>query len=81
MKGHMPHKFNPKKVSEGSDYTNAVRAKRAEEVLRVFTSRMGRPDADSLNYLLSDLMHWADREGYDFDEELATAKTNYLAER
>jgi hypothetical protein len=37
-------------------------------------------DETILRDLLANLMHWCDCRDIDFDEELATARTNYLAE-
>ena len=54
---------------------NDIRAERAEAALAEYGS-----DDEALRDILSDLMHWADRKGVDFSEELAFAEGHYEAE-
>jgi hypothetical protein len=45
-----------------------------------FMEVTGTEEADALGDLLADLMHWADRKGYDFDAALECARAHYHAE-
>jgi hypothetical protein len=63
---------------------NAARAGLAECVVRHFQSITG-PGAfidleDVLSDLLCDLMHWSDRQGFDFDAALRRAHGHHDAE-
>ena len=49
---------------------NADRAMWAETALREFQEETGSDDEDMLADLLADLMHWCDREGVVWEEEL-----------
>jgi hypothetical protein len=59
---------------------NASRAKWAGAALRQFQCVTGTDDEDALGDLLCDLMHWSDRNNYDFDLALARAQGNYEEE-
>jgi hypothetical protein len=48
--------------------------------LRQFQCVTGTDDEDALGDLLCDLMHWSDRNNYDFDLALARAQGNYEEE-
>jgi hypothetical protein len=61
---------------------NAKRAKRAETVLRAY-ERWNRNDYEPETAavdVIADLMHFADREGLDFDELFNRAQRHYLNE-
>lgn len=59
---------------------NDSRAEWAEEALQTFMTRTGTDREDALGDLLSDLMHWADRNGTDFKAALRTADAHYHEE-
>ena len=59
---------------------NDDRAEWAGAALRHFQCTTGTDYEDTLTDLLGDLMHWADRNGVDFNDELARARMHYEAE-
>ncbi|HTV87580.1 MAG TPA: hypothetical protein VME41_01055, partial [Stellaceae bacterium] len=59
---------------------NGDRAEWAAAALRHFQCITGTDYEDSLGDLLGDLMHWADRNNFDFDAALARAQGHYAAE-
>ncbi len=59
---------------------NDNRAAWAGEALAVFMLATGTDLEDAVSDLIADLMHWCDRHGIAFDEELARAATHYEAE-
>jgi hypothetical protein len=59
---------------------NDSRAEWAAASLRHFQSCTGADFDDALSDLLCDLMHWSDRNGFDFDGQLTRARTHYEAE-
>jgi hypothetical protein len=59
---------------------NDARANWALAALRVFHNETGVDEGDALSDLLCDLMHLADRKGWDFDHELERARMHYEAE-
>jgi hypothetical protein len=59
---------------------NGDRAEWAAAALRHFQRMTGCDYEDSLGDLLGDLMHWADRNNFDFDAALARAQGHYAAE-
>ena len=59
---------------------NAERAASADAALKAYMSSTSCDCEDCLADLLCDLMHWADRRQYDFDEALACARQHYDAE-
>ncbi len=71
--------------------TNADRAAWAAEALAVFTARtFGGDDPDSMDKgdlecavydLIADLLHYADRQGFDTDSVLASAVLHFEAEQ
>ena len=62
------------------DGMNSSRANWAGAALAVFVARTGVDREDSLGDLLTDLMHWADRNNFDFEAALARAECHYAAE-
>lgn len=68
---------------EDRDEDNRDRAAVAERVLEWYRKEKDdREEHDEADFrdLLSDMMHWAKREGINFEEELSIAKMNYNAE-
>lgn len=65
----------PKKTATPT--MNDKRAAWAGIAMDAFTNEVGTDFEDSLCDLLCDLMHWADRRGFDFSAELARATTHY----
>jgi hypothetical protein len=59
---------------------NDDRAAWAGAALREFQRQTGTDDENAVNDLLGDLMHWCDRKGVDFDDELTHARWHYDAE-
>jgi hypothetical protein len=59
---------------------NGKRAKWAGCALLRFRKLTGTDEPDALCDLLADLMHWCDRNGQDFGQQLARAKEHYAAE-
>jgi hypothetical protein len=62
---------------EGKNY---ARAAWAGSALRHFQSKTGTDYEDSLGDLLGDLMHWCDRNNFDFELALERARGHYEAE-
>jgi hypothetical protein len=56
---------------------NHDRAAWAGAALRQFQCVTGADDEDALGDLLCDLIHWCDRNNYDFDLALTRAQGNY----
>ena len=66
-----------------ADGLNDDRAKWAGKAIEVFIKEVGMGEADDFNALsdlLANLMHWADRNGHEFDAEFDRARRNYLDE-
>jgi hypothetical protein len=59
---------------------NDDRAKWAAAALRQFRHTTGADHEDSLGDLLCDLMHWSDRNNFDFEAALSRAQGHYQAE-
>jgi hypothetical protein len=59
---------------------NEARLGWAAQAVRAFQEATGADDEDALSDLLADLMHWADRNKYDFDAALLRARDHYHAE-
>jgi len=59
---------------------NDSRAEWAGAALSSFMMVTGTDEEDALGDLLADLMHWADRNGYDFDAALDPGRWHYDAE-
>jgi hypothetical protein len=68
------------KLPPDPEKMNDDRAEWAATALRHFQCCTGADYEDTLTDLLGDLMHWADRNGVDFNDELARARTHYDAE-
>ena len=59
---------------------NDKRSAWAGLAIAAFQQTTGTDDEDVLGDLLTDLMHWADRNNYDFDAALSGAQSHYTAE-
>jgi len=62
------------------DGLNDDRAHWASAALHCFQRETGTDDDDALCDLLCDLMHWSDRNYFDFDAALFRARMHYDAE-
>lgn len=72
----------PRQVLElpDPDRSNAERAARGAAAIAAYRGVTGTEDDDVLADLLCDLMHWADRNEAEFEEELDRANRNHIAE-
>lgn len=59
---------------------NGERSLWANAAVVAFKAVTGLGDKDALCHLLCDLRHWADRNGLDFERELAAANSHYQDE-
>jgi hypothetical protein len=59
---------------------NNERADTASEALRQFQLVTGTDDEDALGDLLCNLIHWCDRNNFDFEAALLRARMHYEAE-
>jgi hypothetical protein len=62
------------------DNMNSDRAEWAASALRQFQCVTGTDYEDSLGDLLCDLMHWCDRNNFDFEAAFSRARGHYEAE-
>jgi hypothetical protein len=69
-----------RKLPPDPDTMNDSRAGWAEAALSTFMRETGTDEEDALGDLLADLMHWCDRNNYDFDAALYRAQGHYEAE-
>jgi hypothetical protein len=68
------------KLPPDPENMNADRASWAGNALTTFMRETGADEEDALGDLLTDLMHWCDRNNYDFDLALDRARGHYEAE-
>ncbi len=68
------------KLPPGPDGKNDDRAAWAGSALTAFMQVTGTDLEDALGDLLADLMHWSDRNNYQFDAALDRARSHYDAE-
>lgn len=59
---------------------NDDRAQWADAAIRAFTKETGTDYEDSLGDLLGDLLHWCDRNNFDFEIALDRARYHYEVE-
>ncbi len=59
---------------------NDDRAAWAQTALEAFQKTTRTDAGDAVSDLLGDLMHWCDRNGSDFEAELARARSHYAEE-
>ena len=69
-----------RKLPPDPDGMNDDRSAWAGSALALFMQVTGTEEEDALGDLLADLMHWADRNEYDFDTALERARGHYHAE-
>ena len=70
----------PRKPMPDPEKMNGDRAEWAAATLRHFQCMTGCDYEDSLGDLLGDLMHWSDRNNFDFEAALCRARGHYAAE-
>lgn len=70
----------PKSLPPDPDGKNDERAEWAAAALRHFQCTTGTDFEDALSDLLCDLMHWCDRNNFDFEAALCRAQGHYTAE-
>jgi hypothetical protein len=59
---------------------NEKRTGWADAALSMFMEETGTDEVDCVADLLANLMHWCDRNGQDFVDQLGRARDNYLCE-
>ena len=69
-----------RKLPPDPEGMNNKRAGWAKIALKAFIAETGTDEEDAVGDLLSDLMHWCDRNNYDFDAALTRAQGHYEAE-
>jgi hypothetical protein len=69
-----------RKLSPDPENMNGERAGWAERALRHYLDITGTDYEDALGDLLCDLMHWSDRNNFDFEAALFRARMHYEAE-
>lgn len=69
-----------KKLPPDPEGKNDDRAEWAAAALRQFQCITGTDYEDCLGDLLADLMHWCDRNDYDFEAALSRARGHYEEE-
>ena len=69
-----------KQLPPDPEKMNGDRAEWAGAALRHFQCSTGTEYEDSLGDLLCDLMHWCDRNNFDFEAALFRAQGHYAAE-
>jgi hypothetical protein len=69
-----------RKLPPDADGMNGSRARWASAALSAFMKETGADQEDALGDLLADLMHWADRNNYDFNAALDHARWHYETE-
>lgn len=62
------------------DGRNAQRSDWADRAITAFRRASGVDEEDTLSDLLADLMHWSDRNNYDFEAALFRAQDHYASE-
>lgn len=67
-------------TEETDEPTNEQRAAWAGTAIHAYQKATGSDDEDVLSDLLADLMHWAEKNNYDFDAALIRAHGHHDAE-
>lgn len=78
--GKLKEFSKPTALPPDPENMNDSRAEWAGLALSTFMERTGADQEDALGDLLGDLMHWADRQNFDFDLALERARWHYEAE-
>jgi hypothetical protein len=68
------------KIPPDPEQMNDDRAEWAEVAIEAFEGKTGTDREDAVCDLLADLMHFCDRNGFEFAVELGRAETHYEAE-
>jgi hypothetical protein len=76
----MTYASTPAKLPPDPEGKNDNRAAWAGVAIAAFQEVTGTDDEDVLGDLLADLMHWADRDQYDFDAALTRGRAHYEEE-
>jgi hypothetical protein len=75
-------KFKPEKnIDEPSGFTNGDRAERALEHVKSHSQCMGDIEECNAQDLICDIFHLCDKNGWDIDEVLHMAKSDWRDER
>ena len=69
-----------RKLPPDPEGKNDKRAAWAGAALATFITQTGTDEENAVGDLLGDLMHWCDRNNYDFEAALARARWHYKAE-
>jgi hypothetical protein len=69
-----------KQLPPDPDNQNDDRAAWAAAALTAFRGETGADEEEALGDLLADLMHWSDRNNFDFESALFRARGHYEAE-
>jgi hypothetical protein len=69
-----------KQLPPDPEEMNDIRSDWAGLAIAAFIARTGADWEDALGDLLTDLMHWADRNNFDMDAALERARGHYEAE-
>jgi hypothetical protein len=72
--------FQPRPIPPDPEGKNDERSAWGEAMMIVFRKLTGTDREDALSDMLCDLHRWADRNGQNFDTELARAKSHYREE-
>jgi hypothetical protein len=70
----------PQELPPDPEGMNDKRAEWAAQALAAFIERTNTDEQDAVCDLLADLIHWCDRHGIAFDDQLARARYHYDAE-
>lgn len=62
------------------DGMNGERAERAESLINRYVNSTGVDRCDAVADLLNNIIHWCDRNGFVFDDELVRARDYYVDE-
>lgn len=76
----MTHAITQTHLPPDPEGMNDDRAAWAGLAVAAFQDATGCDPEDAICDLLADLMHWTDRENYDFDAALIRARDHYEAE-
>lgn len=74
----MKTRYNPRKKDEGGT-TNATRAEQGAACVEAYPSIEAY--REEVVDVLADIFHYCDREGFDVEQNIATAKMHWEAER
>ena len=78
--GHDSASRSSRTLPPDPENMNDDRARWAQAALRAFRKATGADAEEALGDLLTDLMHWSDRNNFDFDAAMDRARMHYDAE-